>query len=47
VPRDNGYGRRFAADFDGWTSDGLWVIGIESTDFPDVIMHTFNGGALL
>lgn len=47
VKRDNEHGLRFAAYFDGWTSDGWWVIGIESTDFPDVVMHTFNGGAFL
>jgi hypothetical protein len=47
VPRDNEFGLRFAAYLDGWTPDGMWVIGIESTDFPDVVMHTFNGGGFL
>lgn len=47
VPRDNEYGLRFAAYFDGWTSGGLWVIGIESLDFPDVVMFTCNGATRL
>jgi hypothetical protein len=47
VPRPNEYGLHFAAFFDGWTSDGMWVIGIECVEFPYVLMHTINGGAFL
>lgn len=47
VPRPNEHGLHFAAFFDGWTSDRMWVIGIECVEFPQVIMHTFNGGAFL
>ena len=44
VPVKNKHGLRFAAFFDGWTSDGYrWIIGIECTDFPDVLQFTFNG----
>lgn len=47
VPRQDQHGLHFAAFFDGWTSDGMWVIGIECVEFPHVLMHTFNGGAFL
>jgi hypothetical protein len=47
VPPSNEHGLRFAAFFDGWTSGGLWVLGIECSDFPDIVMHTFNGEGFL
>ncbi|HEX4607642.1 MAG TPA: hypothetical protein VH092_05490 [Urbifossiella sp.] len=47
VPRPNEHGLHFAVFFDGWTADGMWVIGIECVEFPHVLMHTFNGGAIL
>jgi len=47
VLRPNEYDLHFAAFFDGWTSDGMWVIGIECVEFPHVLMHTFNGAAFL
>jgi hypothetical protein len=47
VARSNDHGLHFTAFFDGWTSDGMWVIGIECVEFPHVLMHTFNGGAFL
>jgi hypothetical protein len=47
VRRPNDYGLRFAAFFDGWTPDGMWVIGIECSDFPDVVTYTTNGPGLL
>jgi hypothetical protein len=47
VLRPNEHGLHFAAFLDGWTADGMWVIGIECVEFPHVLAHTFNGGALL
>jgi hypothetical protein len=47
VPCPNEHGLHFAAFFDGWTPDGMWVIGIECVEFPYVLMHTFNGGGFL
>jgi hypothetical protein len=47
IPWPNEHGLRFAAFFDGWTGDGMWVIGIECADFPAVCMYTVNGGAFL
>lgn len=47
VPVPNESGLHFAAFFDGWTADGMWVIGIECVEFPYVLMHTFNGGEFL
>lgn len=46
VTRPNEHGLHFAAFFDGWAG-GMWVIGIECVEFPHVLMHTFNGSALL
>ncbi len=47
VPYENEYGLHFAAFFDGWTSDRMWVIGIECVEFPHAVVYTTNGGAFL
>jgi hypothetical protein len=47
VPFPNEHGLHFAAFFDGWTSDVMWVIGIECVEFPHVLVHTFNGAGFL
>ncbi|MEH2027711.1 hypothetical protein [Nostoc sp.] len=43
IPFENEYELRFAAFLDGWTEDGFWIIGIESIDFPHIVMYTTNG----
>ena len=40
-------GLRFAVFNDGWTDDGYVVFGIESVDFPDVVMYTTNNPAII
>jgi len=47
VLRHHEHGLRFSAFFDGWTPGELWVIGVESMDFPDVVTYTFNAFAFL
>ena len=39
------HGLRYAVFNDGWTEDGFVVFGIESVDFPDVVMYTTNNPA--
>lgn len=36
------HGLRFRAFLDGRTEDGVGVFGIESADFPSVVMYTTN-----
>jgi hypothetical protein len=36
------HGLRFHVFNDGWTEDGLVVFGIESAEFPSVVMYTTN-----
>jgi hypothetical protein len=39
------HGLRYAVFNDGWTEDGSVVFGIESVDFPNVVMYTTNNPA--
>jgi hypothetical protein len=41
------YGLRFAVFNDGWTECGFVVFGIESIDFPEVVMYTTNNPAII
>jgi hypothetical protein len=41
------YGLKFAAFNDGWTENGFVVFGIESVDFPNVVMYTVNNPAVV
>ncbi|MEH2356376.1 hypothetical protein [Nostoc sp.] len=43
IPFENEYGLKFAAFLDGWTDNGFWIIGIESINFPHIVMYTTNG----
>lgn len=36
------YDLKFAVFNDGWTEDGYVVFGIESVEFPDIVLYTFN-----
>ena len=40
-------GLQFAVFNDGWTDCGFVVFGIESVDFPEVIMYTTNNPAII
>jgi hypothetical protein len=40
-------GLRFAAFNDGYTPCGFVVFGIESIDFPDVVMYTTNNPVII
>ena len=40
-------GLRFAAFNDGYTECGFVVFGIESVDFPDIVMYSTNNPAIL
>ena len=40
-------GLRFSVFNDGYTEDGFVVFGIESVDFPDVIMYTTNNPTII
>lgn len=44
--RVHGYGLRFAVFNDGFTDDGWFVIGIECTQFKDVVMFSTNNPAV-
>ncbi len=41
------HGLRYAAFNDGMTEDGFIVFGIESIDFPDIVMYTTNNPSIL
>lgn len=40
-------GLRFAVFNDGWTECGFVIFGIESVDFPEVIMYTTNNPTII
>ena len=40
-------GLRFAAFKDGWKDDGFVVFGIESVDFPDLVMYSTNNPEII
>lgn len=40
-------GLRFAAFNDGWTECGFVVFGIESVDFPNIVMYTTNNPSIV
>lgn len=43
ISYDNKYGLKFAAFLNGHTDSTFWFIGIESIDFPHIVLYSSNG----